>query len=113
MKKIVTILVIAIMIVSLVMILPVLCVTMGTSDLYIVDKGMVLSYVDEYNFTHDSVYWLVAGDNEHTYTIFVPSRTWYNYAVGEIYHGSMSQYLTYEGDDGIARYLGDESYVHP
>ena len=82
-------------------------------DLYIVDKGMVLSYVDEYNFTHDSVYWLVAGNDERSYTIFVPSRTWYDYSVGEIYHDGMSQYLIYEGDDGIARYLGDENYVHP
>lgn len=112
MRKIVTIL--AIIIVSLVMILPVLyCATMEASDLYIVDKGYAMSYVDEYNFRHDEVFWLIAGDNEHIYTIFVPPRTWYNYAVGEIYHGSMSQYLIYEGDDGIARYLGDENYVHP
>ena len=83
------------------------------SDMYIVDKGMALSYVDKYDFTHDSVYWFVAGNSEHTYTIFVPSRTWYDYSVGEIYHGGMSQYLIYEGDDGIARYLGDKNYVHP
>ena len=82
-------------------------------DLYVVDKGMILSYVDEYDFTHDSVYWLIVGDDEHVYTIFVPSRTWYNYSVGEIYYDSMSQYLIYEGDDGITRYLGDENYVHP
>ena len=83
------------------------------SDLYIVDKGMALSYVDEYNFTHDAVYWFIAGNDENVYTIFVPSRTWHDYAVGEIYYGGMSQYLIYEGDDGIARYLGDENYVHP
>lgn len=82
-------------------------------DLYIVDKGMVSSYVDKYDFTHDSVYWFVAGNGKQIYTIFVPSCTWYNYAVGEIYHDGMSQYLIYEGDDGIARYLGDKNYVHP
>lgn len=109
-KKIVSLVLIMLIAISMVF------VAIGSlqgDDLYIVDKGMALSYVDEYNFTHDSVYWLVAGDDEHVYTIFVPSRTWYNYAVGEIYHGGMSQYLIYEGDDGIARYLGDENYVHP
>ena len=80
---------------------------MESSDLYIIDKGMILSYVDEYNFMHDSAYWLIVKNDEHTYTIFVNPCTWYNYTVGEIYLGNMSQYLTYEGSDGIARYLGD------
>lgn len=56
------------------------------ADLYIVDKGMVSSYVDKYDFTHDAVYWLIAGN---VYTIFVPSRTWHDYAVGEIYYGGI------------------------
>lgn len=109
-KKIVSLILIILIIVGMVF---VVVGSLRSNDLYIVDKGMVLSYVDKYDFTHDSVYWLVAGDDEHVYTIFVPPRTWYNYAVGEIYHGSMSQYLIYEGDDGIARYLGDGNYVHP
>lgn len=83
------------------------------TDLYVVDKGMVSSYVDKYDFTHDAVYWLVAGNDENIYTIFVSPRTWHDYSVGEIYYGGMSQYLIYEGDDGIARYLGDKNYVHP
>lgn len=83
------------------------------NDLYIVDKGMALSYVDEYGFTHDTVYWLVVGDNEQTLTVFTTGKTWYNYAVGELYAGPMERFIVYEGDDGIARYLGDENYVHP
>lgn len=107
MRKITTIL--AILIISAVIVLPVwCCVTMEAHDLYIVDKGMVISYVDEYDFIHDDVYWLVAGDDTHTYTIFVPGRIWHNYTVGEIYHGSLTQFLVYEGDDSIARYLGGE-----
>lgn len=101
-KKIVSLILIILIAVSMVF---VAISSLQGDDLYIVDKGMALSYVDKYDFTHDSVYWLVAGDDEHVYTIFVPSRIWHDYAVGEIYHGSMSQYLIYEGDDGIARYL--------
>lgn len=112
MRKITTIL--AIVVISLVIILPVwYCATMEAYDLYIIDKGYAMSYVDEYSFRHDEVFWIIAGNNENTYTIFVPPHIWYNYAVGEIYHGSMSQYLIYKGDDGIARYLGGESSDHP
>lgn len=76
-------------------------------DMYVVDKGLALSYVDEYGFTHDTVYWLVVADNEQRFTVFTTGKTWHMYAVGELYAGTMERFIVYEGDDSIARYLGD------
>ena len=81
------------------------CVGPSGSDMYVVDKGMVLSYVDEYGLTHDSAYWLVVADEDHIFTIFTSGKTWYNYAVGQEYYGVMERVMPYEGDNGIANYL--------
>ena len=87
---------------------PVWCwIGTSNSDMYVVDKGLALSYVDEYGFTHDTVYWLVIADNEQRFTIFTTGKTWHMYAVGELYVGTMERFIVYEGDDSIARYLGD------
>ena len=83
------------------------CVGTKGGDMYVVDKGLALSYVDEYGFTHDTVYWLVVADNEQRFTVFTTGKTWHMYAVGELYTGTMERFIVYEGDDSIARYLGD------
>lgn len=83
------------------------CASMEISDVYIVDKGYSLSYIDEYAFIHDDVFWFVCGDSENNYTVFVNPYTWYRYSVGEKYTGSMGKFLIYEGDDSIARYLNE------
>lgn len=102
--------------VSVLLILAVIAAAIGTvfwycdlvgSDMYVVDKGLALSYVDEYGFTHDTVYWLIVADNTHRFTIFTTGKTWHMYAVGELYTGTMERFIVYEGDDSIARYLGD------
>ena len=102
--------------VSVLLILAVIVAAIGTvfwycglvsSDMYVVDKGLALSYVDEYGFTHDTIYWLVVADNEQRFTIFTTGKTWHMYAVGELYTGTMERFIVYEGDDSIARYLGD------
>lgn len=77
-------------------------------DYYIVDKGYALSYIDEYAFVHDDVFWFVLGDRSgemESITVFVSPNTWYTYAVGERYSGLINNFITYEGDDSIARHL--------
>lgn len=100
--------ILAILVAILFLAAPILC-WVGTkgSDMYVVDKGLALSYVDEYGFTHDTVYWLVVADNTHQFTVFTTGKTWHMYAVGELYTGTMERFIVYEGDDSIARYLGD------
>lgn len=86
--------------------------TKGTSY-YIVDKGYALSYIDEYAFVHDDVFWFVLGDQSgkmESITVFVSPNSWYRYSVGEQYGGLIENFITYEGDDSIARHLND---VHP
>lgn len=74
---------------------------------YIVDKGYALSYIDEYAFVHDDVFWFVVGNTEdgERLTVFVSPHTWYTYAVGERFAGSFNNFIEYTGDNSIARYL--------
>lgn len=85
-------------------ILPVMHVANG-EDYYIVDKGFSLSYIDEYAFIHDDVFWFVLGNDDELITLFVTPQAWYQYAVGQAYTGSINNFIVYEGDDSIARYL--------
>lgn len=79
-----------------------------STDYYVVDKGWMKSYQDEYGLYHDDVYWLVVDDGERAYTVFTTGMTWHHYSVGEAYYGTFERGLIYEGDDGIARYLEGE-----
>lgn len=82
--------------------------TISGPDYYIVDKGYALSYIDEYAFVHDDVFWFVLGDHSgelNSITLFVSPNTWYTYSVGERYGGPINNFITYEGDDSIARHL--------
>ena len=81
------------------------CVGTESVGTYVVDKGMALSYVDEYGFVHDTVYWLVVADEENAFTVFTTGKTWHNYAVGEKYYGVMERFISYDGDNSIAQYL--------
>lgn len=77
-------------------------------DYHIVDKGYALSYIDEYAFVHDDVFWFVLGDRngeEESITLFVSPNTWYTYSIGERYGGPINNFIVYEGDDSIARHL--------
>jgi hypothetical protein len=76
-----------------------------SDNYYIVDKAFALSYIDEYGFLHDDVFWLVVGDNEELLTVFTNPYTWYRYSVGEQFRGSMDRFIVYEGDESIARHL--------
>ena len=84
------------------------CIGTESTNMYVVDKGMALSYTDEYGLIHDTVYWLVvaeSGGEADTFTIFTTGKTWHSYAVGERYHGVMERAVPYDGDNGIAQYL--------
>ena len=74
---------------------------------YIVDKGYALSYIDEYAFVHDDVFWFVLGNEakDEMITVFVNPTSWYTHSVGERYGGPMRNFIEYTGDDSIARYL--------
>lgn len=97
---------------TLVLIITVLALVAGAyfvatrnTDYYVVDKGWMKSYQDEYGCYHDDVYWLVVDDGEQSYTIFTASMTWHHYSVGEAYFGTFERGLVYEGDDGIVRHI--------
>lgn len=77
------------------------------TKLYVLDKGCVVSYVDEYEILHDDVFWLVVGGKEKTYTVFVSPLVWYKYSVGQRFTGQMRNCLIYEGDDSIVRSLSE------
>ena len=89
-------------------ILPI-CYIVG-EDHCIVDKGFALAYVDQYGFVHDDVYWLVVERENKLLTVFVNPRTWHRYSTGEKYAGSMNNFIVYEGDDSIARYLEGKTH---
>ena len=76
-----------------------------SDNYYIVDKAFALSYIDEYGFLHDDVFWLVVGDDEELLTVFTNPYTWYRYSVGEQLRGSMDRFIVYEGYESIARHL--------
>jgi hypothetical protein len=68
------------------------CIGASGSDMYVIDKGLTLSYIDEYGFVHDTVYWLVVADGANIFTVFTTGKTWHMYAVGELYTGPMERY---------------------
>lgn len=77
----------------------------GGEEYYVTDKAFALSYIDEYGFLHDDVFWLVVGSDEELLTVFTSPQTWYRYSVGERFCGPMDGFIVYEGDDSIARHL--------
>ena len=77
----------------------------GGEEYYVTDKAFALSYIDEYGFLHDDVFWLVVGNDEELLTVFTSPQTWYRYSVGERFCGPMDGFIVYEGDDSIARHL--------
>ena len=77
----------------------------GGEEYYITDKAFALSYIDEYGFLHDDVFWFVVGSDEELLTVFTSPQTWYRYSVGEQFRGPMDGFIVYEGDDSIARHL--------
>lgn len=93
--------------VVLVLIIAAIGVLGFNTKLYVLDKGCVVGYVDEYGILHDDVFWLVVGGEEKTYTVFVSPLVWYKYSVGQRFTGQMRNCLIYEGDDSIVRSLSE------
>lgn len=96
--------IVTIVLMSMLFILPTWLIA-GGEEYYITDKAFALSYIDEYGFLHDDVFWFVVGSDEELLTVFTSPCIWYQYSVGERFIGPMDKFIVYEGDDSIARHL--------